>query len=98
MSEKYMNEKDYVKVEPHEETFRGYAIALDKEIEAGGSIAIPFIAFAKMSGADVDKVFTKEDFEEIMDATAAEFGLVIKKHDGLPEVKTGFSAGGAKGF
>lgn len=88
-----MNEQDYVKIDPLQETFRGYAIALDNEMEAGGSLAIPFIAFAKMSGANVDKVFVKEDFDKFMDETAAEFGAAIIKHDvNLPKPKIGFSA------
>lgn len=86
-----MNSEDYVKVEPDSETFRGYAFALDRELEAHGSIAIAFIAFAKMSGADVDKVFVKEDFERFMDETAQEFGGNIIKHAHFPPNETAFS-------
>jgi hypothetical protein len=86
-----MSSNDYVKVEPNVETFRGYVIALDHELDAMGTIAIPFIAFAKMSGADVDKVFVKEDFERFMDETAQEFGGEVIKHDHFPENETAFS-------
>lgn len=86
-----MNEEDYVKVDPQFETFRGYITALDNELEAHGLIAIPFIAFAKMSGADVDKVFVKEDFERFLNETASEYGAEVKKHDCDPsEQKNGF--------
>ena len=86
-----MDEKEYVKVAPKDETFRGYAFALDEQLEAGGSVAIPFIAFAKMSGADVDKVFVKEDFERFMSSTAAEYGAEVKTRDrSLPDNKVGF--------
>jgi hypothetical protein len=86
-----MEEKQYVEVAPEDETFRGYAMALDRELEAEGSVAIPFIAFAKMAGADVDKVFVKEDFERFMGLTAAEYGAEVKTRKGsLPENKDGF--------
>lgn len=86
-----MNEKEYVKVAPVDETFRGYAFALDQQLEAGGSVAIPFIAFAKMAGADVDKVFLKEDFERFMSPTADDYGAEVKKCNGnLPDNKIGF--------
>ena len=83
-----MNSENYVGIEPKTETFRGYITALDLEIEAHGSIAIPFIAFAKYSGADVDKVIANEDFERIMNETAEEFGAEIIKHDGFPTEKS----------
>lgn len=81
-----MNSKneDFIKVEPDAETFRGFAVALDRALDARGSIAIPFIAFAKISGADVDKVFIKEEFERVMDETAREFGSKVVKHDVFP--------------
>lgn len=85
-------EKEYVKVEPDTETFRGYAAAIDRELEAGGEIAVPFIAFAKMSGADVDHVFVKDDFERHFAETAAEFGMQVIKHDvDSTETATGLS-------
>ena len=86
-----MEDKEYTKVAPKDETFRGYAFALDQELEFEGSLAIPFIAFAKMAGADVDKVFVKEDFERFMSQTAAEYGAEVKKCGGnLPDNKVGF--------
>jgi hypothetical protein len=86
-----METKEYVKVAPVDETFRGYAFVLDEQLEAGGSVAIPFIAFAKMAGADVDKVFLKEDFERFMSPTAQEYHAEVKKCKGnLPDNKVGF--------
>lgn len=73
-----MNENDYLKIVTPDETFRGYALALDAHLEAGGTFAIPFIAFAKMSGANVDKVFVKEDFENHMEQTAAEYNGTVR--------------------
>jgi hypothetical protein len=79
-----MNEHEQVFIETNEESFRGYIWALDNELDAKGSVAIPFIAFAKMSGADVDKVFVKTDFEKYMAESAAEYSMTIKKHSDRP--------------
>ena len=75
-----MVEEEYITVDPGVETFRGYAEALDKAINNDGGIAIPFIAFAKAAGADVDKLIKAEEFENFLLEAAAEYSAAIKKH------------------
>ena len=74
-----MSEK--TKITPQVESFRGYISALDTEFEAGGSIAIPFIAFARACGANVDEVLDKTKLNVYMDMTAAEYGTSVIKHN-----------------
>lgn len=81
---KYMSEPEFTPVAPKVESFRGYITELDIQLEAYGGIAIPFIAFARMSGADVDKVFVKEDFENFMELAANEYDSTITKHNEIP--------------
>lgn len=74
-----MDEK--TKITPVVESFRGYISALDAEFQASGSIAIPFIAFARACGANVDEILDKRKLDVYMDMTAAEYGTTVTKHN-----------------
>jgi len=80
------NENSKIPIMPQTETLRGYLTALDQEIEARGSILIPFLAFARSVGANVDQVIDKEKLNVYMDLTAREYNATVNVFDDLESV------------
>jgi hypothetical protein len=74
---------------PEVESFRGYITDLDKTIEAHGSVMIPFLAFARSCGADVDQVIDKQKLKVYMDLTAQEYGAKVTVYDDLESALEG---------
>lgn len=77
------NENPKIPIMPQMETLRGYLTALDQEVEASGSILIPFLAFARSVGANVDQIIDKEKLNVYMDLTAKEYNAKVTVFEDL---------------